>query len=327
MKFAKGLNIVRPINLLILAFTQILCRLSITNVAFLENLGIQPMLSNSYFALLVLSTLLIAAGGYIINDIADIDIDTVNKPEKVIVNKYISEAMAMKLYMTFSFLGLLLGGILAWHVEMKQLVMLHVMMVAFLFFYANYLKSKLLIGNLVVAFCAAFSILIIIFFDLDHVHDMNEGQGLVYLGSYAALFCYSFFAFITTLMREIIKDMEDKIGDCDFDCKTVPIVWGDRIAKGIVTGLNLILLLVFSLFILLFVQNQYMKGLVVAVILLIPSLFFQYKLIVAKEKMDYSFLSIVLKVIMILGVSTLIPLQNGDAAMIFSSFFDLIGIQ
>jgi 4-hydroxybenzoate polyprenyltransferase len=327
MKFLKAINIVRPINLLILAFTQILCRLSITNVAFLENLGIQPMLSNSYFALLVLSTLLLAAGGYIINDIADIDIDTVNKPEKVIVNKYISEAMAMKLYMTFSFLGLLLGGILAWHVEMKQLVMLHVMMVAFLFFYANYLKSKLLIGNLVVAFCAAFSILIIIFFDLDHVHDMNEGQGLVYLGSYAALFCYSFFAFITTLMREIIKDMEDKIGDSDFDCKTVPIVWGDRIAKGIVTGLNLILLLVFSLFILLFVQNQYMKGLVVAVILLIPSLFFQYKLIVAKEKMDYSFLSIVLKVIMILGVSTLIPLQNGDAAMIFSSFFDLIGIQ
>ena len=137
MNFFKALNIVRPINLLILAFTQILCRLSITNVPFLENLGIHPMLSNSYFALLVLSTLLIAAGGYIINDIADIDIDTVNKPEKVIVNKYISEAMAMKMYMAFSFLGLLLGGILAWHVEMKQLVMLHVMMVAFLFFYAN----------------------------------------------------------------------------------------------------------------------------------------------------------------------------------------------
>ncbi|MBK7504571.1 MAG: hypothetical protein IPI52_05650 [Bacteroidetes bacterium] len=93
--------------------------------------------------------------------------------------------------MAFSFLGLLLGGILAWHVEMKQLVMLHVMMVAFLFFYANYLKSKLLIGNIVVAFCASFSILIIVFFDLDHVHDMNESQGLVYLGSYA-LFCYSF---------------------------------------------------------------------------------------------------------------------------------------
>lgn len=327
MNFFKALNIVRPINLLILAFTQILCRLSITNVPFLENLGIHPMLSNSYFALLVLSTLLIAAGGYIINDIADIDIDTVNKPEKVIVNKYISEAMAMKMYMAFSFLGLLLGGILAWHVEMKQLVMLHIMMVAFLFFYANYLKSKLLIGNIVVAFCASFSILIIVFFDLDHVHDMNESQGLVYLGSYAALFCYSFFAFITTLMREIIKDLEDKKGDSDFDCKTVPIVWGDGIAKGIVTGLNLILLLVFSLFILLFVQNQYMKGLVVAVILLIPSLFFQYKLVVAKEKSDYSFLSIVLKVIMILGVSTLIPLYNGDAAMIFSSFFDLIGIQ
>lgn len=328
MDFLSAIKIIRPINLFILALTQLLCRWSITNVPFLEGLNIHPMLNDTYFGLLVLSTIVIAAGGYIINDISDVDIDRVNKPNKVIINKYISESFAMKIYMFLSLFGIVLGGILAWHIEMKELIMLHVMMVAFLFFYANYLKSKLLIGNLVVAFCASFSILIIIFFDLDHVHDMNEGQGLVYLGSYAALICYSFFAFLTTLMREIIKDIEDKIGDQDFDCKTIPIVWGDKIAKVIVSLLNIILMAMLGVFILLFVQNQYMKGIVVVVVmLLLPSVLFQIKLVKANEKKEFSFLSLVLKINMLLGIFTLIFLHNGDAAMIFSSFFDLIGIR
>lgn len=326
MTILKSIKIIRPINLIIIVLTQLLCRWSITNVPFIQTVGVHPMLNNLHFALLVLSTVLIAAGGYIVNDVVDVDIDNVNKPDKMVVSKHITEGNAMKLYFLFTILGLALGAYIAWAIELKKLVMLHVMMVAFLFFYAHFLKQKLLIGNVIVSFCTSFTILILVFFDLDHVHDMNESQGLIYIGTYAALVSYSLFAFLTTLMREIVKDLEDKIGDSDFDCRTVPIVWGDKVAKKIVSGLGVILILIFSLFIVLFFQNQYYKGLfVVLFCLLLPSVFFQYKLFFANEKKQYNQLSLLLKVIMVLGIFTIGLLRNGDAAMIFSSFFDFLG--
>lgn len=303
-----------------------LCRWSITDVPMLETLFIDPMLTNFQFTLLIISTLCIAAGGYIVNDIYDVDMDNINKPNQVIIGKHLSEKIAWYLYFALSLIGVAIGFYIAKKLHMTKLGVLHVMMVALLFFYAHFIKKTLFWGNLIVSFCTAFTIAILIFFDLDHVHDMNSIQATVYLGTYSALIGYTFFAFWTTLMREIIKDAEDMEGDSDYGCNSIPIAFGIKKTKWLVSALNAILIVIYLLFLVLFVENQFYVGLAIVVALLIlPSLFLQWKLRTAATKLDFRYLSNILKSIMIFGLSTLIFLHNGAAAKIFLSFFDLLG--
>ena len=322
----KSIQIVRPINLLIIVATMLLCRWSITNVSILEKLFIDPMLTNFWFILLVISTVCIAAAGYIVNDIYDVDMDRVNKPNKVIIGKYLSEKVAWYIYFVLSIIGVAIGFYIAEKLHMTKLGVLHVMMVALLFFYAHFIKRTLFWGNFIISFCTAFTVAILIFFDLDHVHDMNSTQATMYLGTYAALIGYTFFAFWTTFMREIIKDVEDMEGDNDFGCRSIPIVYGIYKTKWIVGALNAVLLVLYILFIVLFLENQYYIGMVVVLgLLILPTLFFQWKLKTAQTKPDFKYLSNILKSMMVFGVSTLLFLHNGMAAKIFISFFDLLG--
>ena len=98
------LQLIRFKNLIIVILTQYLLQYLILVPAF-KNTGLVPLLDSFHFGILVLSTLIIAAGGYIINDLEDYEIDLLNKPEKVIINKYISATNARKLYWGISIIN------------------------------------------------------------------------------------------------------------------------------------------------------------------------------------------------------------------------------
>jgi 4-hydroxybenzoate polyprenyltransferase len=229
--------------------------------------------------LLSLSTISIAAGGYIINDYYDVKIDYINKPDRVVIGKSITRRYAILFHIMLSVAGILLGFYLSW-----RIAAVNVFSVFLLWLYSNNLKRLPFIGNLSVAFLTGLSIYVVDLFYRTH-------NSLVII--------YALFAFFMTLVREIIKDMEDLKGDNSFGCKTLPIIWGIRKTKILLY----IILIIFVAVVV--VLNQLHKALPFKyhlIFLFVPLVWMLFRLIRADMKKDFTRLSIFCKVIMMLGV-------------------------
>ena len=164
--------------------------------------------------LLATSTVLIAAAGYIINDYYDVKIDLINKPERVVIGKSIKRRYALLLHTLLSFVGIAIGFLLSWKIGVVNLGCAFL-----LWLYSNALKRLPFIGNFTVALLTGLSIFIV----------------NVLYPPWSVLVClYTLFAFFITLVREIIKDLEDLKGDDTFGCRTLPIVYGIRKTKMII---------------------------------------------------------------------------------------------
>ena len=155
------LNLIRWKNLLLIALTQCLIK-----YALIEPFGATTALNDLHFALLVLSTLSIAAAGYIINDIYDVEADEVNKPEAVLIGKTITEKNAFNLFLALNVIGVGLGFYLSQVVGRSGFFPLFVVISAALYVYSSFLKQWPGVGNIVVSAVVAMSILIVGIFDL-----------------------------------------------------------------------------------------------------------------------------------------------------------------
>jgi 4-hydroxybenzoate polyprenyltransferase len=231
------------------------------------------------FFLLVSATGMIAAAGYIINDYYDIKIDLINKPERVVIGKGITRRYALLLHTVLSLLGIAIGFLLDWRIGIINFAS-----VFLLWWYSNDLKRQPFIGNVVVAILTAMGIIIV---------------DALYRTGNTLIFIYASFAFFMTLIREIIKDMEDLKGDDTFGCKTLPIVWGLRKTKFLIYGIIVFFALTVILLNIFFVQLPVYYFIV---FLFIPLLWLMIQLIRADTKRDFGWLSNFCKVIMLLGV-------------------------
>ena len=179
------------------------------------------------FYFILITYVLIAAAGYIINDYFDVNIDQVNKPEKVVVGEYISRRWVIFWHLIFSVLGIYISTIafpfqLYWHIHLANLAT-----ILFLWFYSTNFKKDFLIGNVVISILTAWSIAVIYFSKFTVQELFHPAIGSVAnVRFFKLMLLYSAFAFILTLVREALKDMEDMEGDEKFGCKTLPIVWG-----------------------------------------------------------------------------------------------------
>ncbi len=279
------------------------------------------------FFLLVLSTVLIAAAGYIINDYFDVRIDEVNRPSTNLVGKTIKRRVAMVCHMSFNIVGVLLGLWISWKYDVFRAgSFIFIAAPALLWFYSTSLKRQFLIGNLVIALLSGLIPLVAVIFELMTIARSMQSAELsqevisrMYL-IIPAFFAigYSLFAFLVTLIREIVKDIEDYEGDMEYGCKTLPIVMGICKAKMVVIALCVGL---FSgMTYVLYKWNEsnalqetetesgsfptYFFGYVI-VMLMIPVLFLMQRIWKAKTKKDWRFLSGFLKYIMLAGVSFL----------------------
>ena len=257
-------------NLIIIALAQYL------TAAFL--IDFSTILDPKLF-ILSLSTVMIAAGGYIINDYYDIKIDLINRPQRVVIGKSITRRYAILFHTLLSFAGVVLGFLLSWKIAAVNFVSVTV-----LWWYSNSLKRQPFIGNLVVALLTGIAIWLV---------DSLYKTGHMLIISYAS------FAFFITLMREIIKDMEDLKGDQTFGCQTLPIVWGMRRTKNLIYAILAIFLVTIMLI------NYYFENLPVHYFLLflfVPMLWFLVRLIRADTKKDFAWLSRFCKIILLLGI-------------------------
>ena len=226
------------------------------------------------------ATVAIAAGGYIINDYYDVKIDLINKPQRVVIGQGISRRYALLLHSLLSIAGTGIGFLLKWEIGVTNFISAFL-----LWWYSNSLKRQPFVGNLCIAFLTALSIFVIPF--------QYPQSNIIYI------LIYGMFAFFATLLREIIKDIEDLKGDNTFGCRTLPIVWGLRRTK------NVIYLLSGAFVLLVMTIHLVVEPLPVryfTVFLFAPLAWLVIALVKADTKRDFSRLSVVCKVIMLLGV-------------------------
>ena len=255
--------------------------------------------------LLVLASVFIAAAGYIINDYFDLNIDRVNKPEKIVVDKAISRRWAIAWHFLLSFVGVVVTvfavGLRHWY-----LLLANMAVVILLWFYSTSLKRKLLVGNLAISLLTAWTILIF-FFGFSAPENAFNSADPVSVKFFRLSFLYAGFAFIISLIREAIKDMEDMRGDARYGCKTLPIVAGIRTTK-IYTAVW-ISVLIATLVILQFyvLQFGWWISVVYALLLVIlPLLSVLLKLRKAVLPADFSRLSSATKWVMLSGILSMI---------------------
>jgi len=292
------LKVIRPINLLMIVFIQWIIKLGL-----LQPLQVTTALPLSQFTLLTFAVVCIAAAGYIINDLFDISIDQVNKPNQLIISKRISEKAALRFYIALNITGVVIGFYLSNLLEKPILVTLFIISSFLLYIYASSLKSTILIGNLIVSALVAMALLIIIIFDIYPAiaPSINKKQLL----SSQIILAYACFAFFINLIREIVKDIEDINGDKNGKRTTLPMVLGRERTVILAFSLGLIALLTLLLYI---YKNLFMhQNIALYFVFLIGGslLLFCIKAWHAKTKKEFRMLSLILKGIMLIGMASI----------------------
>ena len=183
-------------------------------------------MSDLNFALLVLSTVLIAAAGYIINDYFDMRADRINKPDKMSIGRKISRRTAIVLHWLFNIIGVLLGAYIALRMHVWKLGILNLIVSVTLWFYSTNFKRQLLTGNIVISLLSALVLIVVWLFEFYAVNTNTDTIRDMITVFRSIIMPYFIFAFLISLVREMIKDIEDMEGDIKIFCRTFPIVYG-----------------------------------------------------------------------------------------------------
>lgn len=286
-----------------IGLTQLLFEYCIYERIFPETPG-----NSLQFTLLLVASILIAAAGYIINDYFDLDIDQVNKPQKVVVNAIISRRWVIFWHMSLSMIGIY-ATIYAlpfnnfWH-----LVLANMFSVIFLWVYSTSLKKQLLIGNILISVLTAWVIGVLYFskYPLDALNTISQpnSQNVRF---FRLTILYAGFAFVITLIREVIKDMEDMEGDRKYGCKTMPIVWGLNVSKTFVAVWMVVLIAALVLLQLYVIQMGWWWSIAYCLCLVVAPLIVAFKqLFKAKSAQDFHRLSNIIKFVMLSGIISMV---------------------
>ncbi len=296
-------QLVRWPNLLFIMLTQILFEYCIYARIYGEAEGVYLF----QFSYIVIASVLIAAAGNIINDYFDLNIDQVNKPDKVVVNVVINRRWVIFWHMLLSLLGLFftvmaLPVSLYWH-----LVLANIGSVVLLWFYSTNFKKQLLIGNIVISLLTAWVILILFLAKqpLQIKSLMSVGHNEIRFFRLTIL--YASFAFIISLVREVVKDVEDMEGDRKYGCKTLPIVWGVQAAK-IFVAIWLVVLIAVLIILQLYVLplGWWHSALYCLLAIITPLIWILVRLFKATTPADFHKLSTMIKLVMLTGILSMV---------------------
>ncbi len=268
-----------------------------------------PTLNEWYFIWLVMATVCIAAGGYVINDYFDRKADLINRPGRVILGRILSQRTGMVWHIVLNIVGILLGLLVAFKAGSLKLGIVFFLMSGLLWFYSTTYKQQVLLGNIIVAFMVASVPLLIVLFELPSLvsryrfflqaDSANLNVMVAWIGVYSA------FAFLLTLVREIVKDIEDFEGDFAFGRQTIPIAWGSGTARSIVVILTAITLLLILAAMMVYLSNP-ISIFYTIIAVLVPLGLFLTIFLRAKSKVEYHRASFMLKITMLGGLGYIV---------------------
>jgi 4-hydroxybenzoate polyprenyltransferase len=277
------------------------------NVELINGTGGQVPLSLQFpwynFLILVISTLFITAGGYVINDYFDIKTDLINKGE-VIVSTKVSRRQAMMWHNVLNIAGVAAGFYISWKAGYIWMGLLFLIVSGLLYFYSASYKRQFLIGNFIVALLTAMVPMLVVIFEWPAlyryyaVNAVNPPQLSIifyWVGGFAI------FAFLTTLTREIIKDIEDFEGDMAYGRNTIPVVTGTLTAR--IVSILLVLITVGLLYVVwYFFLHDKITLIYISCALVLPLLYVVYQLIISANKKQLHNASRLMKIVMIAGI-------------------------
>lgn len=306
--------LIRWRNLLMIIITMVLMRYAVLHplvskigVVLLNNPSEEIAMRLQFplydFILLVLATVLITAGGYVINDYFDIKTDLINRG-KVIVGTRIPRRTAMMWHLILNALGIGIGFYISWRAGYFMMGALFLIVSGLLYFYSASYKRQFLIGNLIVALLTAAVPMMVAIFEwpaLYQFYAANTASSpdidfvFYWLGGFAL------FAFLTTLIREIIKDIEDFEGDKAYGRNTVPVVLGINSSKIVTAGLIFITIILIYL-----VWYFYVHDLItftyISATVVIPLLFVAVRIKGSSSKENFHNASNLMKLVMVAGI-------------------------
>jgi 4-hydroxybenzoate polyprenyltransferase len=305
---AAFFKLIRWLNLVFIALTQVLFYYFILPFVYRDKYVEEATFSQSNFFLLLIASVCIAAGGYIINDYFDLNIDMVNKPSKLIIDKHIKRRWAIVFHILLSSIGLLLSIYVGYKMGNFYVPFFNLVAIGALWFYSTILKRKLLIGNILISLLTAWVIMVIAVAEYKYHYPRTIAAGDYATPRLLKLsFLYAGFAFIISLIREVVKDMEDMEGDAKYGCKTMPLVWGVPVAKvftavWVVVLIGAIVILQFYVF-----QLGWWASVFYSIILIIvPLIWVLKKLYTAQTSGQFHQLSSAIKFIMLSGILSMV---------------------
>jgi 4-hydroxybenzoate polyprenyltransferase len=238
-------NLIRWKNLTIILLMALFCRHFLFGTVYHAS-GIGQPVNGLTFSILLVSLILLGAGGYIINAVLDRRIDLVNKPSEVIIGKQIDAHTAVKVYYGLTAIAIVLGGLAAFLIGSFKLAGLHVIAAGLFWSYSHRYKQIFLVGNLLVSLLSAMLIPVLWIFDFFALRnqDVLFGAMIPQLDFVNRLVIMLFmFAFLLSLVREIIKDVEDMEGDQRYGCQSLPLKIGVKNTNLVILLINLIIAL------------------------------------------------------------------------------------
>lgn len=296
--FIAFFKLIRWPNLVFIVLTQVLFYYCVY----------QPLFHLHYpktLVWLIVASVFIAAAGYIINDYFDLNIDQINKPGKNVFSNLVNRRWAIIWHFVFSIIGILATamavGFYKWY-----LIVANVGCVFLLWFYSTSFKRQLLIGNIVISVLTSWTVLIM-FFALTSPRDAIMGSSPETVKFFRVSFLYAGFAFIASLIREAIKDLEDMEGDSRYNCRTLPIIAGIRATKIYITIWTVVLLAALIILQLYVLQFQWWYAMAYSIVFVIlPLTYFLFQLVKANNAKSFASLSSLSKLVMLTGILSMI---------------------
>ena len=228
-------RIIRWKNLAIISLSQIFIKFF-----FIDFFIQKDQLFNENFIILLVVTILIAASGYIVNDIYDYNLDQINKPERVVLGKFLKSRDAIIIYMVFNSLAIALSIFLCIKINQEIYILIFLLIIYCLWLYSKKLKKYKIIGNILIAFFISLSIINVPLFSYKNI--LSDDRFFVFL----IISIFSVLAFLVNVKREIIKDIEDIEGDKMHKVRSLPITFGTKKAKLVTIIIGIILMFAIS---------------------------------------------------------------------------------
>lgn len=294
-------RLIRWPNLVFIVLTQVLFEYCIY-LPISQTTDLAPN-EQHRFQLLILASVCIAAAGYIINDYFDLNIDQINRPGKVVVNTVISRRWVILLHMILSLLGMVFTFMALSFRTYWYLILANALSILLLWIYSSSLKKRLLIGNILISVLTAWVIGIIYFSKLQSNPFLVQVGNIRHARFLRITLLYAGFAFVISLVREVLKDMEDMEGDRKFQCRTMPIVWGVNASKVFVAVWLTVLIATLILLQLYVLQYAWWLNVGYCILfIIIPLIWVFRKLYAARSAVDYHRLSSAVKMVMFTGI-------------------------
>ena len=305
MSIIKGISrLIRLPNLIMVVLTMYIMRWSIVR-PILDLMGFEPEMPEWSFALLVLSTLLITAAGNVINDFHDVRADRVNNPGRVVIDSLVSRRQAIFAHFMLNSIGVVIGVFVSFFHKIEWLSLIFLAVPVLLWSYSLTLKHLPLLGNLTISILTGNVPLLVLLFEyplLTRAHaDALILEPQLFSPVLYWIIAFSIFAFLTNLIRELIKDGQDIPGDSEVGSKTIAIKMGIGALKWLIIILSFLTVILLGLIFLLFLPD-WISLVYFIVFLALPFIVLLFKLVKVNSSADFKPVSSLVKLIMFFGI-------------------------